>query len=192
MAEVIQALGITKDVWDKIPEEYQQKITKAVIDRQIDLAKQMLAKILGKGNPAPQFNPVEKAVADAWNVDFFGGKHWSPEKFSNICRMRGLVGAEIWNHKALSAPLKLFVQATKDTEEEKLNALLHNFAVALALEENAVRRHFYAIRLGYEDVFLVHIAEQEKKRKKLEELVEEAESEAPEKEETEEKESEEE
>jgi hypothetical protein len=112
------------------------------------------------------------------------------EKFCGINRKRGLVG--MWTQRALSEPLKLFAQASRNMEEDQVDSLLNGLAATIGFDVNAIKRHFYAIKLGYEDVFLVHIAEQEKKRKKLEELVEEAESEAPEREETEEMESEEE
>jgi hypothetical protein len=121
---------------------------------------------------------IEKAINDAWHVGFFGDRHWDHDRFGGICKMRGLFGSEIWNHQALSAPLRLLVQSTKDLEEEKLNIALHNFAVNLGIDENAVRRHYWAIRFQLEAQFLAAVQLAEEKRKKLERLVETAETEA--------------
>jgi hypothetical protein len=132
------------------------------------------------------FDPVEKAISDAWHVGFFGDRSWDYGRFGGICRMRGLRGSEIWSPQALSAPLQHLVQATRDLEEERLNVVLHDFAENLGLDENAVRRHFWAIRFQVEDHFLVNIARQEENRKKLEALAEEAETEPLPSEETEE------
>jgi hypothetical protein len=151
-----------------------------------------------KAEQKKPFDAVEKAVNDAWHVGFFGDRTWSPEAFLGICKMRGLSGTDIWNHEKLSAPLRLFVQTTRGVEDVKLNALLHNFAVALNIDENAVRRHFWAIRFQVEEQFLAAVKLAEEKRRKLEALAEEAEkteiseSEEPEEIETEETEEEEE
>ncbi|MBM4401360.1 MAG: hypothetical protein FJ045_05355 [Crenarchaeota archaeon] len=133
-----------------------------------------------KEKETKKFDPITRAINDNYTTDFFGFKHWSPEGFVNRCRMQGITG-DLWKHETLSPVLKLLVQNTKDYDEPKLDALLHSFAVAIcfneAAAEAALRRHFYAIKFGLEDVFLVHVAEQEKKRRKLEELAETAESE---------------
>ncbi|MCW4046171.1 MAG: hypothetical protein NWE99_01215 [Candidatus Bathyarchaeota archaeon] len=121
------------------------------------------------------FDPIEKAIGDAWHVGFFGDRSWDYGRFGGLCRMRGLVGSEIWSHQALSAPLRLLVQATRDLEEDRLNAALHDFAVNLNLDENAVRRHFWAIRFQVEEQFLAAVKLAEEKRRKLERLAEEAE-----------------
>jgi hypothetical protein len=185
---ILTILGVSKEVWSSIPEDYRQKITKAVVEKQIDLAKQLLAKVLGKGNPLPQFNPIAKAVADAFDRGFFGDTHFNMQKLHAICRKRGLVGTDVWTSKELSAPLRLFEKETKNTEEDQVDALLNGLAATIAFNANMIKRHFYAIRQGWEDRFLADIATEEKKRKKLEALVEEAESEAPTEEETEEEE----
>lgn len=137
-----------------------------------------------------EFNPIETAVADAVDRGFFGDTHFNMQKFCAICRTRGLVG--VWTQKALSAPLKLFAQASKDTEEDQIDALLNGLAATIGFDANAIKRHFWAIRQGWEDRFLADIATEEEKRKKLERLVETAESEVlkPEEGETEESEEE--
>lgn len=179
---IVRALGITKDIWDSLPSEYKQKIMKAVTDRQMDVATKLLASAV-KGNPDPtkKYDPVARATRDNYTTDFFGGKHWSPEGFVKLCRMQGISG-ELWTHSTLSPVLKLFVQNAKDMEEPKLDALLRSFAEAIGFNEASLRRHYFSIKRGFEDVFLVHEAQKAEKRRKLEDLAEEAESEAPEEE----------
>jgi len=122
------------------------------------------------------FDPITRAISDTYTTDFFGYKHWSPERFIGLCRMRGLTGAEIWNHATLSPTLKLIVQETRDLEEAKLDALLHSFASTIGFDESALRRHFYAIKFQVEEQFLAAVQLAEEKRKKLERLAEEAET----------------
>lgn len=187
MSEVVTALGISKDVWDALPEEYQQKIKKAIIEGNINLAKQMLAKaislgkiVVGKGNPTKEkkeFNPLEKTCVDAITSGFFGDRHFDLRNHGAICQRRGLVGREVWDSKKLSLPLRLFAKESRGMEEEQIDELLHNFAGAIDFDENLVKRHFYAIKFNYEDQFLADIEKEEKKRKEIEDLAKEAESE---------------
>ena len=187
MSEVAVALGVSKEVWKALPEEYQQKIKKAIVEGNINLAKQLLAKAisLGKivvrtGNPtrkAEEFNPIEKACTDAIVTGFFGDRHFHLENLGVICQRRGLVGTEIWNPQKLSLSLRLFAKESQGMEEENIDQLLNNFAKAIEIDRNKIKRHFYAVRLNYEESFLADIEKKEKKRKKIEDLAKEAESE---------------
>lgn len=151
-----------------------------------------MVDVVEKKEEKKAFNPTEQATLDAFETDFFGGRHFRIEKLGVISQRRGLIGAEIWTPKALSAPLRLFVKESVGMEEEKVDALLNNLSAALALgDANLVKRHFYAIRQGWEDQFLASIEKAEEKRKKLERLAEQAESEALPSEETEKEEEEE-
>lgn len=189
MTEVAVALGISKEIWATLPEDYRQKITKVVGEGNIALAKQILAqavgltkKVVGSSNPIDNstekkvFNPIEKAIGDAWDVGFFGDRHFNMQKLCDICRKRGLVG--LWTpQKTLSTSLKLFADASRDIEENQVDALLSGFAATIGVDPNLVKRHFWAIKQGWEDQFLTGIAAQEEKRKRLESLAETAESE---------------
>lgn len=180
MSEVIVALGVSKEVWNAIPEEHRKKIKKAVVEGQINLAKQMLAKVLGKNNPTEEkkeLNLIEKACTAAIDTGFFGDKHFHLENLGVICQRRGLVGKEIWNPKKLSLPLRLFAKESQGMEEENIDQLLNNFAKAIEIDRNKIKRHFYSIRLNYEESFLADIEKKEKERKEIEDLAEEAESE---------------
>ncbi len=77
----------------------------------------------------------------------------------------------------------MFLQESKDSTEEQIDALLNEFAIAIGYDSILVKRHFYAIKQGWENQFLNDLDKQEEKRKKLEELVEEAEFETSEEEE---------
>jgi hypothetical protein len=130
------------------------------------------------------FDALERAVADSFDVHFFGDKHFNMQKFCAICRKRGLVGTDVWTtQKALSAPLKLFLQESKDLTEDQIDAFLSGLAATIGFDANRIKRHFYAIKFLVEDQFLVAVALAEEKRKKLERLAEEAEIETPESEE---------
>lgn len=180
MADVTVALGISKDVWNAIPEDYRQKITKAIGEGQIDVAKQLLAKILEKGNPTKEkkeFNPIEKACLDAFDIGFFGDRHWNMNKFIMICEQRGLAGSDVWSQKMLSLPLGLFERESKDIEVKTIDEILNRFAEAIDFDRNAIKQHFYAIRFNYADKFLADVEKKEAKRRKIEELALEAESE---------------
>jgi hypothetical protein len=131
-----------------------------------------------------KYDPITRAINDTYATDFFGNKRWPPERFINLCRMRGITG-ELWNHATLSPPLKLLVLETRDVEEAKLDALLHSFAETIKFDEAALRRHYFAVKFGLEDVFLVHVAERDKEHQKLTRLAEEAEETLPSEEPTE-------
>jgi hypothetical protein len=123
------------------------------------------------------FNPIEKAIGDAWDVGFFGDRHFNIQKLCANCRRRGLVGTDVWSQRALSAPLKLLQQASKDLTEDQVDALLNEFAKAIGFDASLVKRHYYSIKFQVEDQFLTTLEQQEKKRRKLEELAQEAENE---------------
>lgn len=168
---VLTALGISKEVWKAVPEEDRKKITKAVVEGNIALAKKMLAacgviKKAGSDNPTMEkegFNPIEKACADAFDRGWLGDKHFNIEKFGIICQRRGLIGTEVWNQKDLSLPLGLFAKEAKGMDDERIDALLDSFAEAIDFDANLMKRHFYAIRFNYEDQFLADIEKREKK-----------------------------
>lgn len=139
------------------------------------------------------FDAIERAVADSFDAHFFGDRHFNMQKFCAICRKRGLVGADVWTtQKALSAPLKLFLQESRDLTEDQIDAFLNGLAATIGFDANLIKRHFYAIKFLVEDQFLVALQLAEEKRKKLAELAETAESETLEPEETQETEEEEE
>jgi hypothetical protein len=125
-----------------------------------------------------EFSPHEQACADSIKTGWLGDKHFDIEAFGTICKRRGLVTPQIWSPKNLSLPLIMFEKESRSMEEEKIDLLLHNLAVALALDENLVKREFYAIRQNWEDQFLSDLDKEEQKRRKLEELAQEAENEA--------------
>jgi hypothetical protein len=133
------------------------------------------------------FDPIQQGVADSFDVHFFGDKHFNIQKFCAVCRKRGLVGLDVWTtQKALSAPLKLFLQESRDLTEDQIDAFLNGLAATIGFDANLIKRHYYALKFQVEGQFLAALELAEEKRKKLERLAEEAESEAPEKEETEE------
>jgi hypothetical protein len=138
------------------------------------------------------FDPIAKAVDDAIDRGFFGDASFNMQKFCANCARRGIIGKEAWTQKALSTPLKLFQQASKDMGEDQIDTLLNGLATTIGFDPNLIKRHFYAIKFGVEEQFLVALEQKEKERKKLERLAEEAETEAPTEEKAEESEEEEE
>jgi hypothetical protein len=99
-----------------------------------------------------EFKPLEAAVNDAMETGFFGDKYFKVEKLIAICKQRGLTG--LWNQQDLSKPLNLFSDASKDEESEKIDDALTRFADAIGFDANLVKRHFYAIRQGWEKQLL--------------------------------------
>jgi hypothetical protein len=104
--------------------------------------------------PKENFDPIARAVSDAIDTGFFSDNKFNMPKLCDILRKRGLVGAELWNQKALSAPLTLFEQASRDMDENETDALLNNFAATIIFDATLTKRHFYAIRQGWEEQFL--------------------------------------
>jgi len=118
MASVaMTTLGLSKEVWNAIPDEYKKKIIKAVAEGNISLAKQLLttvsgiskvaidiAKTIVRVNPTERFNPIEKACADSFKTGLLGDRHFDIEKYSIISQRRGLVGSEALSQKDLPHP----------------------------------------------------------------------------------------
>ncbi len=98
------------------------------------------------------FNFLEAVVNDAFETGFFGDKYFKIERLITLCKQRGLSG--MWNQQDLSKPLTLFSDASKDMEPEKIDAALTEFASAIGFDANLVKRHFYAIKQGWEAQFL--------------------------------------
>ena len=124
-----------------------------------------------------KINPIEKACADSFDRGWLGDKHFNIQKFGLICGRRGLIGTKVWTQEDLSLPLRLFQKESRNMEEEKIDALLSDFAEIIDFDPNIIKRHYYAIKFDYEDQFLADLKKQKKKREKLEEFAEEAESE---------------
>ncbi|MCW4011290.1 MAG: hypothetical protein NWF05_11855 [Candidatus Bathyarchaeota archaeon] len=106
----------------------------------------------GKKNQPKEFKPLEVAVNDSIETGFFGDKYFKIGKLIAICKQRGLSG--MWSQQDLSNPLTLFVGASKDEEVEKIDAALAEFADAIGFDANLVKRHYYAIKQGWEEQFL--------------------------------------
>ena len=131
-----------------------------------------------------EFNPIEKACVDAFDRGWLGDKHFNIQKFGSLCERRGLIGKDVWTEEDLSLPLRLFEKESQNMDsgkyrniEDRIDALLSDFAEIINFDPNIIKRHYYAIKFDYEDRFLADLKKQKKKREKLEELVEEAESE---------------
>jgi hypothetical protein len=145
-----------------------------------------------KAEQKKPFDALEQAVAESFDVHFFGDRHFNMLRFCATCRKRGLVGADVWTtQKALSAPLTLFLRESGDLTEDQIDAILTALAATIGVDPNLIKRHYYSLKYQVEPQFLAAVQLAEEKRKKLERLAEEAES-APSGEEPIEKESEEE
>jgi len=125
-----------------------------------------------------KFSPIEKACVDSFRSGWLGDRHFDLEKFIVTCKLRGLIGEDVWkDQKDLSMPLRLFEKETKGIGEEQIDVLLGNLADTIKFDPNLLKRHFYAIRFDYEDQFLADIGKKEKQHKKFEQIAEEAETE---------------
>lgn len=98
------------------------------------------------------FDPLDQVTEDSIDRGFFGSNKLVMQRLIDNCRMRGLIG--IWTQQALSKPLTLFVQASRNTTSENVDTLLTQFASTIGFDANLVKRHFYAIYQGWEKQFL--------------------------------------
>ncbi|GAI84952.1 unnamed protein product, partial [marine sediment metagenome] len=101
-----------------------------------------------------KFNPIEKACADAFDKGWLGDKHFNIQKLGLICERRGLIEEDVWTEKELSLPIRLFEKESRKMEEEKVDALLNDFADIIDFDSNIIKRHYYAIKFDHEDQFL--------------------------------------
>ena len=110
-----------------------------------------MAKTDKKSEPK-EIDPFAIAVCDSIDNGFFGDNQFKMERMIENCRKRGLVG--IWTQEQLSKPLQAFEQASKEMDENQIEALLTTFATVIAFDVNLVKRHFYALRQNWEQEFL--------------------------------------
>lgn len=106
----------------------------------------------GKITEPKIFDPFAQATADAVDDGIFGTGRVNMARLTAICRNRGLIGN--WTQQALSAPLTSFEQASRDKNADEIEALLNSFATTIGFDANLTKRHFYAIRQGWEKQFL--------------------------------------
>jgi hypothetical protein len=140
MAGILQALELTKEVWNTIPEEYQEKITKAVAEDQINLAKQILAKI------PSEFKVIKGLISEAeWSNLFSSG--FNLETFTQKAELRGLIGKEFWTDEMLRMPLARYKRhvVAEGIAEDKADVPIQGMAKRLNLDLNYLRRLFYGI-----------------------------------------------
>jgi hypothetical protein len=153
MSEVAIALGVSKEVWDAIPDEYKQKITKAVVEGQINLAKQILAtglRTVGIGNPTKELPSelklTKELISEAeWNNFLSSG--FSLETFTQKAELRGLIGREHWTDEMLRMPLARYKQhvVAEGISEDKADLPIQDMAKRLNLDLNHLRRLYYGI-----------------------------------------------
>ncbi len=99
-----------------------------------------------------EIDPLDIAVNDSFESDFWDGKHFKLEKLTDICHKRGLIG--YWTQETLSKPLYAFEPESRGKNEAEVDNLLTAFANTINFDANLVKRHFYAIRQGWEQAFL--------------------------------------
>ncbi len=107
-----------------------------------------------KENKQPQaFDFLAQVVTDSMEKGFFDDvAHINMQRLIENCKKRGLVG--VWTQESLSKALQPFEQASREMDENQIEALLTAFATVIAFDVNLVKRHFFAIKQGWETNFL--------------------------------------
>jgi hypothetical protein len=142
MVEIYQTLGLTKEAWNALPEEYQEKAAKAVGDGAINLAKQIVAKI------PSELKLIKGLVSQAeWSNIFSSG--FSLETFTQKAEFRGMIGKDCWTDGMLCMPLARYKRhvAAEGIPEDQADIEIQKMATRLNLDLNHLRRLFYGVEL---------------------------------------------
>ena len=153
---VLTALGVSRDVWNSVSQEDREKIRKAVVQGQIDLAKKMLAKATGiakpavkKGNPRNK-DVFEKLLKIGKVSEWFGlVSGYSLIKIADKANLWGVTGSALWPKEALKTVIDPYQKYAlqQGLDETTIDKALQYFASKAKVDINQVRRVFYQIEV---------------------------------------------